>query len=265
MFADSENRWSAASFREADRVAAPRASGISTQVGTADFGACDDVPRSGTFKEMSSPSMWQNTTHDWAATVDSAHLAQIRTQPELYAPGGVLHLILEVISYPLDEALHTGTGRCVVTLHADGSVSVDDNGRGTDTRQDEHGRLIKKPIMATKDLRFFDAPDAPVLADGQPRRGMSVVAALSSWLIHTNRRHNGSWTQRYEHGVPVTDLVPIAGDATTGTTVQFMPDPALVPSSRASAEVLTLLAPCLPLTLEVNDQSRPDDKRPGRS
>ena len=65
--------------------------------------------------------------------------------------------------------------------------------------------------------------------------------------------------------MPVTDLVPIAGDATTGTTVQFMPDPALVPSSRASAGALTLLAPCLPLTLEDNDQSRPDDTSPGGS
>jgi DNA gyrase/topoisomerase IV subunit B len=35
---------------------------------------------------------------------------------------------------------------------------------------------------------------------------------------------NGAWFQRYEHGVPVTDLVPVAGDGTTGTTVHFRPD-----------------------------------------
>jgi len=102
-------------------------------------------------------------------------------------------------------------GHCVVTLHADGSVSVADNGRGTDTRYDDRGRPIKKPVIATRDLRFFDFPDAQRLPDGHPRRGMSTVAALSEWLTHTNRRSNGAWTQRYEHGVPVTDLVP-AGD-----------------------------------------------------
>ncbi|MFF0157553.1 hypothetical protein ACFYRY_08435 [Streptomyces sp. NPDC005263] len=53
---------------------------------------------------------------------------------------------------------------------------------------------------------------------------MSVVAALSKWLIHTNRRLNGSWTQRYEYGVPVTDLEPVVADGTTGTCVRFLPD-----------------------------------------
>jgi hypothetical protein len=47
---------------------------------------------------------------------------------------------------------------------------------------------VKKPVMSTQDLRFFDAPDPP--------------------LLHRNRRHNGAWTQRYEHGMPVTGLLP---------------------------------------------------------
>lgn len=197
--------------------------------------------------------MWQNTTHDWAATVDRAHLARIRDQAALYAPNGVLHLVLEAISYPADEALDTGSGHCLVTLHADGSVSVVDDGRGTDTRHDADGAPVRKPVMATPDLRFFDVPDAPTLADGHPRRGMSVVAALSSWLVHTNRRHDGSWTQRYEHGLPTTGLVPIEPDATTGTAVHFLPDPDLVTASSVSARALRAGAPP-PLTLEVRDE-----------
>ncbi len=81
--------------------------------------------------------------------------------------------------------------------------------------------------MATRDLRFFDSPGAETLPDGYPRRGMSVVAALSQWLLHTNRRRSGSWTQRYERGVPVTDLTPIPDDGATGTTVHFQPDASL--------------------------------------
>lgn len=102
-------------------------------------------------------------------------------------------------------------------------MSVADDGRGTDTRFDAHGRVVKKPVMATKDLRFFDFPEAQVLPDGHPRRGMSVVAALSEWLVHTNRRDNGSWTQRYEQGIPVTGPEPVADDGTTGTVVHFRP------------------------------------------
>ncbi|MET8158760.1 hypothetical protein ABZT47_20495 [Sphaerisporangium sp. NPDC005289] len=176
-----------------------------------------------------SRSSWRNTTHDWAADVDLGHLAGIRGDPAEFAPGGVRHLILEVLAYAADEAASTGAGRCTVTLHPDGSVSVADEGRGTDTRFDEHGRPVKKPVMASKDLRFFDDPGAETLPDGHPRRGMSVVAALSEWLVHTNRRLSGSWVQRYEQGVPVSGLETVAGDGVTGTTVHFLPDLRLPP------------------------------------
>ena len=198
---------------------------------------------------------WRNTTHDWTSAVDAEHLSEIRDRPTRFAPGGVLHPILEVIAYPADEAACTGAGRCTVTLHADGSVSVADNGRGTDTRHDADGNPIRKPVMATKDLRFFDSPAPQALPDGHPRRGMSVVAALSQWLVHTNRRANGAWTQRYEHGIPVTDLVPIDDDGTTGTTVHFMPDRAVRASEPASASEVSRLARWPNLTVDVVDEA----------
>lgn len=176
---------------------------------------------------------WPNTTHDWATSVDADHLADIRRRPLELAPGGGLHLLLEVIAYAADEAAVRGSGSCRVTLHADGSLAVTDDGRGTDTRLDEHGQAVKKPVMSTQDLRFFDAPDTPLLPDGHARRGMSVVAALSEWLVHRNRRHNGAWTQRYEQGMPVTDLLPLEADGTTGTTVHFLPAPTVRPTLAA--------------------------------
>ena len=202
-----------------------------------------------------SGTQWVNTTHDWAAAVDHEHLAQIREQPARYAPGGVEHLILEVLAYAADEAESTGiAARGIVTTYADGSVSVADDGRGTDTRVDAEGRVIKKPVMGTKDLRFFDDPDAETLPDGHARRGISVVAALSEWLIHTNRRTGGSWTQRYEHGVPTTDLTPAADDGTTGTTVHFQPEIATPVSPEVMASDLTRAANWPQLRVEVIDE-----------
>lgn len=187
-----------------------------------------------------SRASWRNTTHDWAGTVDLDHLSDIRRHPAVFAPGGTLHLILEVVAYAADEAECGGGGHCRVTLHPDGSVSVADDGRGTDTRLDEHGQVVRKPVMATKDLRFFDFPEARTLPDGHPRRGMSAVAALSDWLVHTNRRRNGSWTQRYERGVPVTGLEPVADDGTTGTVVHFHPGELVAPTGRSARDIARL-------------------------
>lgn len=174
---------------------------------------------------------WKNTTHDWTATIDHAHLVTIRGSARTYAPGGALHLLHEVLAYVADEAEALGAAgaSCEVTLLADGSVAVRDQGRGTDTRRDGAGQFVRKPVMATKDLRFFDTPASETLPDGHARRGMSVVAALSDWLLHQNRRLEGAWQQRYERGVPVSDLQELPADGTTGTVVCFRPADGLEP------------------------------------
>jgi DNA gyrase subunit B len=85
---------------------------------------------------------------------------------------------------------------------------------------------------------------------------MSVVAALSEWLIHLNRRDNGAWSQRYEHGRPVTELLAIDADGTTGTSLHFLPDPALVLGHPPSpAELTELSRAAWPhLIVEVEDE-----------
>ena len=148
----------------------------------------------------------------------------MRDAPADFAPTGTLHLLLEVLAYVVDEAAALGRGgRSLITLGPDGSISVADDGRGTDTRVNDLGAAVRKPIMSTKDLRFFDDPAPPLLPDGCARRGMSTVAALSDWLVHANHRREGSWQQRYEGGVPVTDLRPIPFRGVTGTVVHFLP------------------------------------------
>ncbi|WP_114905761.1 ATP-binding protein [Ornithinimicrobium murale] len=172
---------------------------------------------------MNERSSWQVTTHDWGTDVDLEHLGAVR---ELLShgdsAGGRRHLILEVLAYANEEAEHLGrVGTTTVTYHPDGGVTVADDGRGTDTRTDSKGRVIRKPVMATADVRFRDEATAPVLPDGLPRRGMSTVAALSRELTHQNHRHRGSWSQTYRYGIPDDELAAIDPRATSGTSVTF--------------------------------------------
>lgn len=167
------------------------------------------------------------TTHDWSSSVDEAHLDAVRERAAR-SPVDPTHLVLEVLAYAVDEAVE-GTGRHVwVELHDDGSVSVTDDGRGTDTRAAADGAAVVKPVMATPDLRFHERDDAPELVDGAPRAGLSTVCAVSTWLEHVNRRATGSWARRYEAGRPAGRSTPVAPDGTTGTSVRFLPDPDLV-------------------------------------
>jgi topoisomerase-4 subunit B len=181
------------------------------------------------------------TTHDWSAEVDVGHLAEIRADSERFSRGGITHLVLEVLAYSLDEAVFGTTDRVQVWLYADGSVSVEDNGRGTAVHHDDAGTPMVKPIMATRDLRFFGVADAPVLPDGLARSGMSVVAAMSEWLTHTNRRENGAWARRYERGLPHGPLTEIERGDSTGTSVHFRPDSTVFGHERLSAQVLKSL------------------------
>jgi topoisomerase-4 subunit B len=118
-------------------------------------------------------------------------------------------------------------------------VSVVDDGRGTDARRDDDGTWVVKPVMATRDLRFFGVADAPVLADGRPRSGMSVVAALSERLVHTDVRAEGAWTATYRRGLPDGRPSPVtATGLRPGTTVSFLPDPDVFGAAAVDGEAL---------------------------
>lgn len=164
---------------------------------------------------------WAPTTHDWAEELDLPHLDQARRRAQPIGPAELVHMILEVLAYADDEAESQGvTGAAHVGIRAN-EVTVTDTGRGTDTRLDEFGAVIRKPVMATRDVRFYDRADAPLLPDGRQRQGMSTVAAVCEELVHVNRRSDGAWSQSYRFGVPATDLVPVTHWSGTGTTVQL--------------------------------------------
>lgn len=174
---------------------------------------------------MDGRTSWTATTHDWSSDLDVAHLAEVQADRQRWSVGGVRHMILEVLAYANDEAEHLGrVGVVRVIIDSEGLVTIADDGRGTEIRPDSDGRLVRKPVMATKDIRFFGASAAPRLPDGLPRQGMSTVTALVPHLRHDNHRVEGAWSQTYRYGVPDCELHLIAGDGITGTTVAFLPD-----------------------------------------
>ena len=125
-----------------------------------------------------------------------------------------------------------------MTAHSDGSFSVADDGRGTEMRYDESGCARRKPVMGTRDLRFFDLDTAPALPDVHPRSGMSVVTALSEWLTNTTRCDGRCWVQRYEHGLPAGALTETQEAGAPGTTVRFRPAPEIFSARPVSMTAL---------------------------
>jgi DNA gyrase subunit B len=165
--------------------------------------------------------VWVTTTHEWSKDVDYAHLDDARRAVGDINTPEIVHMILEILSYADDEAAARGTsGHAVVRVGAS-EISVTDDGRGTDTRRDRDGSVVRKPVMATKDVRFYGNDAAPLLPDGARRRGMSTVAAVCPELVHENQRVDGAWSQTYEYGVPTKALAEVEGDRKTGTTVRL--------------------------------------------
>lgn len=186
----------------------------------------------------------QEATADGPKGVDSDHLAQIRQISAEFAPSGVLHLVLEVLAYCVDDAAQTPIDRrCVIRLHSDGSISVMDNDTGTEN-----------PGIATKDPEYFDSPGTELLSDGFSRRGLSVVTALSDWLIRTQRQAHRTVIQRFDNGLFGSELVEAANDRNHGTTVHFLPNDSLREGFPIDANQLQELAVFPFLKVEVVDE-----------
>ena len=168
-----------------------------------------------------------------------AHVSYIRAAPDgfvgaLFDADGVVHLLLEVLAYAQDEAIAGGAKRARIECFGDRFV-VSDDGRGTQlVRHPDTGALLVKPIMASADLRCFGRDDAPLLASGAKRNGISVVNALSSTLTHSSLRQGSvAWVQQYERGTlsghlrrwPITPEALVSSFVPTTKSSETCPPP----------------------------------------
>lgn len=159
-------------------------------------------------------------------------LEAVRKRPAMYIGDvgirGLHHLVYEVVDNSIDEALAGYCDQIDVIIHEDGSVSVQDNGRGipVDTHPTQNRPAVEVVMTTLHAGGKFDK-DTYKVSGGLHGVGVSCVNALAVELIVEVRRDGFLWKQEYAYGKPTTPLQkvrPLLEDEDTGTRVHFWPD-----------------------------------------
>ncbi len=164
-------------------------------------------------------------------------LEPVRKRPGMYigttGPRGLHHLVYEVVDNSIDEALAGYCTHVEVDLNADGSVTVTDDGRGIPTDTHPHtGKSALETVMTVLHAGGKFGGGGYKVSGGLHGVGISVVNALSEMVEVTVWRDKQVYLQRFERGLPVTELqAKPYKEPRTGTSVTFKPDPEIFTGS----------------------------------
>ncbi len=168
-------------------------------------------------------------------------LEAVRVRPGMYigsvSTKGLNHLIYEIVDNAVDEHLAGYCDTIRVTLEADGSATVEDNGRGIPVGMHEKGISAERLVFTTLHAGGKFDNEAYKTSGGLHGVGSSVVNALSTWL-HVQVKTGGCiYEDKYERGIPAMDLknglLPVIGKTKeTGTKITFLPDDTIFDKTR---------------------------------
>lgn len=157
-------------------------------------------------------------------------LEAVRKRPGMYigstSSKGLHHLVYEVVDNSIDEALGGYCDLIEISLNSNGTVTVIDNGRGIPV--DIHPKTGKPAVEVVLTMLHAGGKfggEGYKVSGGLHGVGVSVVNALSEWLEVEVKRNGSVYYQRYERGIPVTELAETGKSDSTGTKITFKPDP----------------------------------------
>lgn len=173
-------------------------------------------------------------------------IEHVRKRPGMYigdtATSGLHHLVYEVVDNSIDEALAGHCTKIIVTMLSNGSIQIEDNGRGipVDTHKDT-GRSALEVVMTELNAGGKFNRDSYKVSGGLHGVGVSVVNALSEWVRVEVYREGKKYRQTYKRGVPDSEVIEL-GELNviekTGTTVTFYPDSEIFPDITFKSQII---------------------------
>src|SRR6056297_2076307 len=176
-------------------------------------------------------------------------LEHVRERPGMYIGDtghrGLHHLVYEVVDNSIDEAMAGFAKSVSVTVHTDGSVTVEDDGRGIPvTKHEQLSEELDREVSTLEGvmtvLKFGGKFEkgAYQTSGGLHGVGVTVVNFLSQWAEVEVSRDGFTWTQEYERGVPTGPVRKGRATKKTGTKTTFKPDPQIFQVTKYNFDML---------------------------